>query len=100
VADQDGDSLQAGDQGSELALAGGKKVIAQQQVFGRIAAERQFRRQQQIGALFARTLAKSRIRARLPAKSPTVALIWAIAIFRGMGSVTSEKGRSCAPRSA
>jgi hypothetical protein len=81
VADEDGDSLHAGDQGVEFALAGSAEVVAQQQVLRRVARERQFRRQQQVAPWSRARAAKSRMRARLAAKSPTVTLIWAIAIF-------------------
>jgi hypothetical protein len=101
VSDEDGDSHRcrlAGGEGIEFAIAGGTEVVAQQQILGRITAERQFRRQQQVGTLLPGALGKIEDpRFRLPAKSPTVALIWAIAIFRDMGSGTSEKGRSTRP---
>jgi hypothetical protein len=51
MSDEDGDSFELGGQGVELGRAGGTEILAQQEVFRRVAAERQFRRQQQIGAL-------------------------------------------------
>jgi len=50
VAEQHGQRRLAGDL-CDTRLAGIKKVLAQQQVLGRVASQRQFRREQKVGAL-------------------------------------------------
>jgi hypothetical protein len=65
---------------SSALMAGPVEIRAQQQVFRRIAAQRQFRRQQDLRATrFWPAAAHSRMRSTLPVRSPTVALNWATA---------------------
>jgi hypothetical protein len=70
----------------ERPVAGPVKIRAQQQVFRRIAAQRQFRRQQYLRRPRARAAVRIRVmRSTLPVRSPTVALNWATAI-RSIGA--------------
>ena len=55
----------------------GEEVLAQQQVLGRVAGERELGEQHELGAGRARPRdARARSRSALPAMSPTVAFIW------------------------
>ena len=58
VADKHRDTGDAAGQQSEFMLASGAEIVAQQQVFGGIAAERQLRRQQEVGPLRASAFGK------------------------------------------
>ena len=81
MADDDGNAGGACGQRVERTGAGSVEVVPQQQVFRRVAAQGELRGQQQVGAGGMRLGRTGGNLSTLPARSPSVTLIWAMAIF-------------------
>lgn len=71
-------------QSVQLELCRRMEAVLEQEIFRRITCQRQFRREYDIGTPAAAWRANWAMRSRLPGRSPTVLLIWAMATLGDM----------------